>query len=61
MDFKQQLREQKLGEVLEFPYELLTTIRFHVRFLNIKLFQEGKKWKSVSDPDVGVVKVVRVL
>lgn len=42
MDFKQQLREQKLGEVLEFPYELLTTIRFHVRFLNIKLFQEGK-------------------
>ncbi len=59
VESKKLMRELLLNEELSFPIDVVETVRNNVSLLNAKHYIEGKKWKSESFKEKGIVIVTR--
>ena len=55
---KEKMKTMKKGATIKLPISSLETIRNNVSLLNVKHYNEGKKWKSESFKE-GIVIVTR--
>nr|DAP51101.1 MAG TPA: hypothetical protein [Caudoviricetes sp.] len=53
------MKTMKKGATIKLPISSLETIRNNVSLLNAKHYSEGKKWKSESFKEKGIVIVTR--
>lgn len=56
---KEQMRNLEKGTSIKLPISSVETIRNNVTLLNAKHYQEGKRWKSESIKEEGIVIVTR--
>lgn len=56
---KEKMRNMKKGATMRLPISSLETVRNNVSLLNAKHYSEGKKWKSESFKEKGIVVVTR--
>lgn len=56
---KEKMKTMKKGATIKLPISSLETIRNNVSLLNAKHYNEGKKWKSESFKEKGIVIVTR--
>lgn len=56
---KEKMRNMKKGATMRLPISSLETVRNNVSLLNAKHYGEGKKWKSESCKEKGIVVVTR--
>lgn len=56
---KEQMRDLEKGASIKLPISSVETIRNNVTLLNAKHYQEGKRWKSESIKEEGIVIVTR--
>lgn len=53
------MRDLEKGASIKLPISSVETIRNNVTLLNAKHYQEGKRWKSESIKEEGIVIVTR--
>ena len=56
---KEKMKTMKKGATIKLPISSLETIRNNLSLLNAKHYNEGKKWKSESFKEKGIVIVTR--
>lgn len=56
---KERMRNMEPGATMSLPISSLESIRNNVSLLNAKHYGEGKKWKSASFKEQGIVVVTR--